>query len=146
MTDAAPSQSHIAATPNGGNILWSVTGTATPQLVHGAGKDQDFFASCTPGSGIMQLRLAHSLDWLQPGDRVVTTITDGPNSALYVAQTGAAPSIAIPASDPLWHWMGKGKSLLINIGGEYVYEVSQNESANAIAAFLKTCRSARRKP
>jgi hypothetical protein len=139
MSDAPP-QSHIATMPNADEIPWSADFTATPQLTHGTGKDQDFFASCTSGSTTIQLRLAHSLGWLKPGDHVVTTITDGRNSALYIAELTAAPNIAIPTSDPLWRWLGKGKTLLINIGGEYVYEVSQNGSGQAVTGFLHACR------
>jgi len=139
--NAAP-QPHIATAPDADKMPWLLSGTTALQLAHGKGKDQDFRADCIRGSGTIQLRLTHSLPGLRPGNFLLTGITGGPNSALYVAETNARnmPGFTIAADDPLWTWMGTAKSLLVNLGGEFVYEVSQHDSAPAIAGFQQACR------
>jgi hypothetical protein len=130
--------------PNAAETRWSVRGSTPVQLVHGAGQNQDFLASCVPASNMVRIALGHSLPHLRPGNFVTAGITDGPNSALYVAEIGAGkdamPSFILPAHDPLLGWMGKGAALHINLGGEDAYDVSQKDSATAVASFLTACR------
>ncbi len=142
VTEPSSVQPSLAPAP----MRWSVTGATSLQLVHAAGQTWDFRATCVRSSGLIEIHLPHSLQRLEPGNFFVTSITDGPGSALYVAQTGsgtadaALPGFAIQAADPLWRWIGPGKSLHINLGGEVVYDVNQDDSGKVLAGFLQACR------
>ena len=146
MTDRSPAPPSPASAPKAEKMRWSVTGTIALLLSHGAGQAWDFRATCVRSNGSIQILLPHSLERLRPGNFFVASITDGPNSALYVAETGAGtgdaalPSITILADDPLWSWMGAGPPLHINLGSEVVYDVNQDNSGGAIVSFLHGCR------
>jgi hypothetical protein len=98
----------MSVAPSKDAMRWSVTGATILHLVSGAPNDaaQDFVVSCVRRSGFVQITLTHSLAGLRAGYLLVTSITDGPHSALYLAQigpgNGAMPSITLVANDPLF--------------------------------------------
>lgn len=147
-TSKTPAQPNVAKAGNAAQMQWTAETGGRPTLVHGVPEtdDRDFYAGCTNGK--VEVQLQNTVPWLKAGNFVNVSISDGSMSGLYVAkpvmddESGAfIPVIALDPKDPLPEWIAKGNNLLINIGSEYVYQVSLKGSAKAAKAFVIACHA-----
>jgi hypothetical protein len=145
-----PPQPSVLKAADADRMRWYVDGAGPLRLVHGIKEtdNRDFVASCVKGSGTIKVALTQTTKWLHAGNYVTVGIASGAGSGLYIGigvaddNTGAAlPVLSVETVDPLLGWLASGKSLLINLGGELVYEVALTGSGPAASAFRAACRA-----
>lgn len=143
-----PPQSGVIKAADSDRMSWRVEAPGPVGLVHGVPEtdDDDFRASCLKGMGEIHVDLTNTVKGLKPSGYVTVNITSGSGSGLYIAhgamddEAGVAlPAFSASTKDPLWHWMATGKSLLVNIGSDYVYEVSLKGSTQSVKALIAAC-------
>jgi hypothetical protein len=137
-----------ARAPAAEKRTWYTEGAGPFYLVHGIAEtdDRDFRAGCVKGSPVIKVELANTVQGLKPRDAITVSISNGPDSGLYVARGvldenvgSTLPVFAVGPNDHLPDWIGNGTSLAVNIGGEVAYGISLKGSGPAIKAFAATC-------
>jgi len=133
---------------NSERMAWSMDGARTLTLSHGVAQtdDRDLRADCERASGAISVALTRTVPSLRAGEFATVAMSTGPFSGLYIAQgkpdeavAAVLPVLSLDANDPLFSSVSKGRSLLVNLSGELVYEVSLKGSARAARQFVAAC-------